>query len=80
VGYSPYLPNSINDNRVDSRLYVNLNGRVKLLGKDDHKIELFGGISNLFDKDPPSNLRLSGNPVYFDPVGRSYKIGLRADW
>ena len=80
AGYSPYLPNSINDNRVDSRLYVNLNGRVKLLGKDDHKIELFGGINNLFDKDPPSNLRLSGNPVYFDPVGRSYKIGLRADW
>jgi len=78
--YSVYLPNSINNNRVDGRLYVNLNARVKLFGDEDRNVEVFGGINNLFDKDPPSNLRLSGNPVYFDPVGRSFRGGIRGRW
>ena len=43
-------------------------------------LELFGSIDNLSDRDPPANLRLSGNPVYFDPVGRRFKLGLRATW
>jgi outer membrane receptor protein involved in Fe transport len=78
--YSVYLPNSIDNNRVGDRLYVNLNARVKLFGENDKKVELFGGINNLFDKVPPSNLRLSGNPVYFDSVGRAFKVGVRAAW
>jgi hypothetical protein len=79
-GYSPYLPNSVNNNRIGAAFYVNLSGRVTLFGSDSHRVELFGSIANLFDRDPPSNLRLSGNPVYFDPVGRSFKFGMRAEW
>ncbi|SKB97571.1 TonB-dependent receptor domain-containing protein [Sphingopyxis flava] len=79
-GYSPYLPNSVSDNRIDDRIYVNLNGRVKLTGENNKKIELFGGINNVFNVDPPSNLRFTGNGLYFDPIGRSYKVGIRADW
>jgi len=79
-GYSPYLPNSVSNNRIGSRLYVNLNGNVKLFGDGAHKVELFGSINNLFDRDPPPNLRYTGNGLYFDPVGRSYRIGVRANW
>lgn len=79
-GYTPYLINSVSNNRIGSRFYVNLNAKVKLFGEDGHKVELFGGINNLFDRDPPPNLRYTGNGLYFDSVGRAYKIGLRADW
>jgi len=53
---------------------------VKLLGDGDQKLELFGSVNNVFDRDPPPNLRYTGNGLYFDPIGRAYKIGLRADW
>jgi iron complex outermembrane receptor protein len=79
-GYSPFLPNSVSNNRIGSRFYMNLNARVKLLGEGDQKVELFGGINNLFDRDPPPNLRYTGNGLYFDPIGRTYKIGVRAAW
>ena len=79
-GYNPYLKDSVSNNRIGSCLYVNLNGKVKLYGEGDHKVELFGGINNLFDRDPPANLRFTGNGLYFDPIGRSFKIGVRADW
>lgn len=79
-GYSPYLPNSVSDNRIASRFYVNLNARVKLFGEGEQRVELFGGINNLFDSDPPSNLRYTGNGLYFDPIGRAYRVGVRANW
>jgi hypothetical protein len=31
----------------------------------------------VFDKSPPNTLRLFGNPLYFDPIGRFYKAGIR---
>jgi outer membrane receptor protein involved in Fe transport len=78
--YSVNLANSVNNNVVSSRTYLDLNGRVKIYGTDAHKIELFGGVKNVFDTDPPEEIRLNGNPLYFDPVGRYYTVGLRADW
>src|SRR3546814_3457940 len=69
-GYSPYLPNSVNYNHVSSRFYLDLSARVKVFGGEDNKVELFGGIRNVLDKDPPREIRLNGNPLYFDPIGR----------
>ncbi len=70
---------SINDNSIDSRFYLDLGARVKIYGEGDQRIELFGGIDNVFDKEPPSNLRFLGNGLYFDPVGRYYKMGIRVE-
>src|SRR3546814_2889897 len=50
-GYSPYLPNSVNYNHVSSRFYLDLSARVKVFGGEDNKVELFGGIRNVLDKD-----------------------------
>lgn len=77
-GYSPYLPNSVTYNHVSSRTYFDLSGRVKLFGGEDRNIEMFGGVTNVLDTDPPPELRLNGNGLYFNPIGRAYKIGLRA--
>lgn len=69
---------SISDNSVDSRFYLDLTASVKLYGPEgEDGIELFGGIDNVFDKDPPSNLRFIGNGLYFDSIGRYYKVGVR---
>ncbi len=41
---------------------------------------LYGAVNNLFDKDPPTapSIAGSGNFILFDPIGRSYRLGLRA--
>ncbi|MBN8830431.1 MAG: TonB-dependent receptor, partial [Sphingomonadales bacterium] len=76
AGYSPNRANSINYNRVASRLYWDLSSSIDLMNDGNRKVQLFGSIYNLFDKAPP-RLRLYGNPVLFDAIGRSYRIGLR---
>jgi outer membrane receptor protein involved in Fe transport len=79
-GYNPLLPNSIDDNLVESVTYANLNAQYRLWQGGDRHVELFGVVNNLFDKDPPNNLPSSFGPtnnVLYDVVGRSYKIGLR---
>ncbi len=81
-GYSTTTVNSINDNSVPARLYVNLFGTFKL-GPDwenGNGAELFFRVTNLFDKDPPivPEFQFPTNPVYFDTVGRYFTIGARA--
>jgi len=75
-GYSPDLPNSINDNRVKAVTYVNVNFQLKV----NDRFELFGVVNNLFDKDPPRNIPSSfgpTNPVLYDVLGRAYRMGVR---
>lgn len=89
--YNPTTnPNSINDNTVGSRLYVGLAASYKFLRDGDHSMEAFATIDNLFDRDPPpspgelggTNAAVSGvgsptNPVYYDQIGRTFRVGLR---
>ncbi|MEJ0023301.1 MAG: hypothetical protein WDN76_07605 [Alphaproteobacteria bacterium] len=79
--YDINLPNSQNINRVDSRAYLDLSGSytptAQLLGG---KMQLYGSISNVFDTEEPAQLRLIGNPLQFDPIGRAFRLGVRANW
>jgi len=78
-GYAPTLINSISNNRVPSRFYVNLSGSLHV-GPDRTKgFELFGAINNLFDRDPPAapETQFYTNPVYFDTIGRYFRAGAR---
>jgi len=84
AGYDPTLVNSINDNSVPSRVYVNLSASYRLPlgngGADDDNIELFGVINNLFGREPPVAPGGNGfptNPVYFDTMGTSFRFGTR---
>jgi outer membrane receptor protein involved in Fe transport len=74
-GYDPTKANSINYNYVESRFYVDLIGKLNVT----KNTQLFGSVVNVADKDPP-RLRLYGNPVLFDGLGRRYTIGVRANW
>ncbi|KAK0359590.1 hypothetical protein LTR94_030723, partial [Friedmanniomyces endolithicus] len=74
-GYSAGLPNSVNNNRVAGRFYLDLGATVKV----NDQFELFGVVNNLLDKDPPLAASAQGatNQVYFDPIGRYFKVGAR---
>ncbi len=76
-GYSPSLPNTINDNVVASAVYWNLNGSVNLGA--DGKVQLFGQVNNLFNRSPPiaPQLQYPSNPVFFDLIGTTYRAGVR---
>ncbi|MCW2369599.1 TonB-dependent receptor plug domain-containing protein [Sphingobium sp. B11D3D] len=79
-GYDPNRTDSINDNYIAPWTYVNLNGSVAVWNRGDQKMEIFGAINNLFDKDPPVDAPSSFGPtnnVLYDVVGRSYRIGAR---
>jgi iron complex outermembrane receptor protein len=77
--YSTTLLNSISDNRVASRFYVNLFGSYHVGPSPDKGFELFGSINNLFDKAPPAapETQFYTNPIYFDTIGRYFRIGAR---
>jgi iron complex outermembrane receptor protein len=80
-GYHVDLPNSINTNHVDGRFYVNLGARYRLSQVADGKLEVFGAIQNLFDKDPPVAPSNQGatNQLLFDPIGRAFRFGVRME-
>jgi iron complex outermembrane recepter protein len=79
AGYSPTLINSTNDNHVASATYVNLFGSYDFTVTGDTAVQLFGSISNLFNREPPfaPELQYPTNPTYFDQIGRTYRAGLR---
>ncbi len=77
-GYRIDASNSANVNVVDSAFYTDLSGQYQIKGDDS--LVLFAGINNVFDKDPPTAPSVAGNGnfILFDPIGRSYRLGLRA--
>jgi iron complex outermembrane receptor protein len=78
-GYINTAPNAYNTNRVASRFYVDLNLRYTILNDGARRAQLFFGVQNLFDRDPPvapSNA-VATNPVFFDTFGRRFSGGIR---
>ncbi|WP_404711893.1 TonB-dependent receptor domain-containing protein [Sphingomonas sp. MMS24-J13] len=80
AGYATTLPNSITNNHVAGRFYVNLSGSIHIGPDRTHGFEVFGSINNLFDRDPPAapETQFYTNPVYFDTIGRYFRVGARA--
>jgi outer membrane receptor protein involved in Fe transport len=76
-GYSQALPNSANLNHVDPAFYLDLTGGMFFNAFGGKQGEVYLTVNNVFDKSPPDTLRLFGNPLYFDPIGRFYKAGIR---
>ena len=46
------------------------------------QINLWANISNLFDRDPPLLGGGSGGtqPIFYDTMGRLYRVGIRAEF
>lgn len=66
----------VNDNHIPGAAYVDLSASYRL----SDRLEIFGVVANLFDRDPPPAPGAVGyptNPVYFDMIGTTYRIGVR---
>lgn len=76
--------NTIADNDVGDLVYFDLGGSYNI-NVGDFPVQLYGTINNLFDKDPPfvpsgaagGTNESSTNTVFYDPIGRLFKIGIR---
>lgn len=80
-GYDPTLPNSISSNRLPARFYsgLTLTYKFPLAGEDDG-LEVFGSVNNLFNVAPvraPGGNGYPTNPVYFDTIGQTFRMGAR---
>jgi iron complex outermembrane recepter protein len=76
--YDPSLPLTVNDNRVNSAFYMTLAGSYNF-NVGDSSLQLFAQVNNLANRKPPSvpGLQYPTNPVYFDQIGRSFRVGVR---
>jgi len=79
---------TVNTNRVPSYQVFTLSGSYRFDGVGPlSSLQLFATVDNLFDKEPPvapgggafgpSNDNGGTNAVFFDTLGRSYRVGLR---
>ena len=72
---------SMTTNSVDDRYYLAWSGSYDFQrGNADNSLQLFWAIQNLLDEDPPvapgGNVYPT-NPVFFDTIGRRYRVGVR---
>jgi outer membrane receptor protein involved in Fe transport len=76
AGYSIDLRNSANTNEVSSAFYTDLSGQWQI----NDALTAFAAVNNVFDKDPPTAPSVAGNGnfILFDPIGREYRVGMRA--
>ncbi|PZQ24485.1 MAG: hypothetical protein DI569_01290 [Sphingopyxis macrogoltabida] len=79
--YNPAAGNSININRFPSAIYVNL-GLSFNVEQGGNTFQFFGGVDNLFDKQPPqyavTGINSGGNP--YDVIGRRFLAGVRTNF
>lgn len=81
-GYSPSLPNSISTNRAPNYINWSLNAAYSF-NVANVDMQVFGNVNNLFDKDPPlqgTGVGGSTNPTFYDTIGRTFRVGLRANF
>ncbi len=88
--YSPSLDESQNENTVPDYAVYTLSGTYDFDTGADRSMQLYAVVNNLFDKDPPflgsggaffgTGTTLGTQPVFFDTLGRRYRIGLRMEF
>ncbi len=79
AGYNPNLTYSVSDCTVPSYYVLNLNTSYNLKWFNLENLNVWLNIANLLDKDPPYSAGTVGgaNAVYFDALGREYRVGVR---
>lgn len=76
--YDAASPISIGSNRVKGAFYLNLSAAYDIIDDGERKIQLYGLINNLLNRAP--SFPLTAVSGMFDRIGRSFKVGVRADF
>ncbi len=70
----------IDDNSIKGRTYFDLAVQYDIVPREDgRKLQVYGVVQNLLNRDPPiiPSQVLPTNAVFYDMIGRTYKIGIR---
>jgi iron complex outermembrane receptor protein len=75
-------PTAISNNYISSRTYVDATLQYQFEKTSLSQLQVFGRVTNLFDKDPPvlSNSLINSVPTnasLYDVAGRSFVVGMR---
>jgi outer membrane receptor protein involved in Fe transport len=78
-GYAPNQTTSVNDNTVPSYFTMNLSSSYDFSFGALEKMQVFATLNNVFDREPPFSAGQVGgvNGVFFDTMGRTYRVGMR---
>lgn len=85
-GYQPADDNTITSNLVDNHITFNLISSYEFDTRDEGYLEVFGSVTNLFDKEPkvappiPPGGNGVTNPVFYDILGRRFNVGVRYNY
>ncbi len=73
---------SISDNSLPNYFVWSLTGQYNFTVSDNIDMRVFGTINNLLDKDPPiSGVGVGGtSSIFYDTLGRSFRVGLAAEF
>lgn len=79
------LPLDIEPSHFPAQVYLEASVQYSLVNAPGRKIQLFGGATNLLDKDPVLTGRdvffsAATNPLYYDVIGRAYNAGVRVQF
>lgn len=74
AGYWDRTRTTLTNNRIPAYLYIDLSLSQKVRVSEGKEFELFGSVSNLFDKDPPPHSTFT---PYYDVIGRYLSVGAR---
>jgi len=74
AGAIPGTATSNNINHIDAALFTNLSLSYTIATGGRAKMQLFGYVSNVFDKAPPFP---ANEGLYYDVIGRAYRAGVR---
>jgi hypothetical protein len=79
--YNPALVNSIVDNTVPAHFTQNLTASYDFEVRGT-ETELWMSVNNIWDKDPPFSAGGTGgvNGIFYDTLGRSYRLGVRLNF
>jgi iron complex outermembrane receptor protein len=79
AGYAITRPNSISNNSVPGRTYLDLSASYDFKLEGGTNIQVYGVLNNLTDQNPPPAPSSTGayNATLFDAMGRMYRVGAR---
>jgi iron complex outermembrane recepter protein len=79
--YNPGVINSIVDNTISSHFTQNVTASYDFMVRDT-ETELWMSVNNIWDTDPPFSAGGTGgvNGIYYDTMGRTYRVGVRLNF
>jgi outer membrane receptor protein involved in Fe transport len=82
AGYAITRPNSISNNSVPGRTYLDLSASYDFKLDSGTNIQVYGVLNNVTDQNPPPAPSSTGayNATLYDAMGRMYRIGARMNF